>query len=387
MNKQTIVGSPLGHPRNNQTERSEIMQQKARAQIALLLSVLLTLGLTGIATLVGCGSSTAKSQSAAVAATVNGTEVLESDVSDYITTLRSSYGYESDEDWANFLASAGYSAETLREDIIKNYYAQMIVVRQAAEEAGITVDSTAVDNEIASIRSAYGYESDEDWASILESSGYTEEQYRSDIELSLLADNLMGIAVSVADPTQEELQTYADANVATYYSGKKSSQILFKSDDTETAQTVLAELQQSSDLSKDFSAAATVHSIDAISSGDGGNRGWDCLNTFSTDYSDALGALEVGQMSGLIESDDGYRIILCTDAYAPAAAESIDLTAIPAEIYAQLLIDVTSEVTSTAQNVYMQSLLSAADIVINPMPDGLHYDVDLSATADSESAQ
>lgn len=343
-----------------------MMQKKMRILLALGMSLCLMLGLAG------CGTTTS---SEPVAATVNGTEILESEVSDYIASYRASYGYESDEDWSTFMTSAGYTTETLREDII-NYLAQKLLVRQTAEELGVTVDSATVDSQIETIRSTYGYEDDETWTTTLEEAGYTEEQYRSEIEYSLLTENLLTAEVPTAEPTDEEIQTYADTYAAAQYTGKKSSHILFDSEDSATAETVLADLQASDNLTEDFAAAATEYSTDTSSAADGGNVGWDCLTTFVTEYTDALDALEVGQMSGLVESDYGYHIILCTESYDPVSGETVDLTTMPTEIYDQIVTDAASAATSTAQSAYIEDLVANADIVINTMPDDLPYAVD-----------
>lgn len=344
--------------------KSVMMQKKMRAVFVLLVSLLLATGL--LSGLGGCSSATVNNDSA-VAATVNGTNILESEVTESIASIRTSYGYDSDEDWATFMTTSGYTAESFREEII-DYLAQNILVQQTCEEAGIVIDSAEIDDKIAEIRSTYGYEDDATWTATLEGAGYTEEDYRSETEHSLLTERLLATMVPTTEPTAEDIQTYANSYAATTYAGKKSSHILFNSDDQATAQTVLATLQASDDLAVDFAAAASEYSTDTASAIDGGNVGWDCLASFVTEYSEALDALEAGQMSEIVESDYGYHIILCTGSYAPTEGETVDLTTMPAEIYEQITADTANEATYNAQRAYLDALVAAAEIVINPMP-------------------
>jgi foldase protein PrsA len=355
-------------------------------QFAKTLTISLLLAVALVPGLAGCTSPDAAVDTPSIAATVNGTEVPETAVSDSIATIRASYGYESDTDWAAYLNASGNTAESLRETVI-NYLAQNILVKQACAEAGITVDVAEIDSEIAEIRNSYGYiDDDEGWAKMLEDAGYTEEEFRSELEQSLLTEKLLDATIPATEPTEAVIQTFADSYAASNFSGKKSSHILFAADDQATAETILAELQASANLTEDFAAAVSQYSTDTGSAIDGGNVGWDFQNSFVAEYTDALATLEPGQLSGLVESQFGYHIILCTDAYAPVAGEAVDLTAMPADIYEQLLVDAGDEASYSAQMTWLEELVANADIVINPMPTGLPYDVDTTAAANPDAS-
>ena len=125
------------------------------------------------------------------------------------------------------------------------------------------------------------------------------------------------------EPTDEEVLEYAKTAVASYDGAKKSPISLFDADDKETAQSVLDQIN-SGEL--DFAEAAKEYSTDTGSAADGGDVGWDKLTTFVDEYQDALDSLEVGQVSGLVESDYGYHIIKCTEEFTapPRSPRSTD---------------------------------------------------------------
>ena len=106
--------------------------------------------------LAGCSSSEpATVTEDSVAATVNGTPIPEAQVTDYIEGLRQQYNLVEESEWGTYLAQMQMTPESLRENII-NQYAQMEVIQQGAEEAGITVDSAEVDSYVDAMKSNYG---------------------------------------------------------------------------------------------------------------------------------------------------------------------------------------------------------------------------------------
>ena len=103
------------------------------------------------------------------------------------------------------------------------------------------------------------YSSDEEWQNASSSAGISEDQYRESIEEGLrdeaLMDNVAGDSAT-ADDSQvlEMLNTYY-----TMFDGaKRSSHILFASDDEATAQQVLDQMTNAGTL--DFAGAAKQYS-------------------------------------------------------------------------------------------------------------------------------
>ena len=337
--------------------------------------------------IVGCSSQSnsdsgdvsVSDTSEGVAATVNGKEIGEKAVTAYIANFRSMSNLEADADWAQWLVDNNYTASDIREEVI-NYYTSQELIRQAAEENGVTVDSSEVDAQVQQMRSYY--DSDEDWQSALKQIGTTESQYRSLLEISMLQKDLQEKVAQPEDPSDEELLQYAQM-YATYYNGaKKSSHILFNSDDEATAQEVLDKIN-SGEL--DFADAAAQYSQDSGSKDDGGNVGWDKLTSFVDEYQTALDGLEEGQVSGLVTSSYGIHIIKCTQVFnAPDEVTSTDQ--LPSEFMDSIKSTLESSAKQQAYSQWYQDYKSNADIQINDMPSGLAYDVSLDGVEPSSDS-
>ncbi len=82
----------------------------------------------------------------------------------YIANFRSMSNLESDADWAQWLVDNNYTVADIREEVI-SYYASQELIRQAAEENDIKVESSEIDSQVQQMRSYY--DSDEDWENAL----------------------------------------------------------------------------------------------------------------------------------------------------------------------------------------------------------------------------
>ena len=169
-----------------------------------------------------------------------------------------------------------------------------------------------------------------------------------------------------------------------YDGAKRSSHILFNTGDDATAQDVLDRIN-SGEL--DFAEAAKEYSQDTGSAENGGDVGWDKLNNFVTEYTDALNGLEKDQVSGLVTSDYGIHIIKCTDVFtAPEEVTSIDQ--LPTEFQDAIRTTVENSNKSTAFSEWYTSYEESADIQVNDMPENVPYNLDMSAyqtSSDSSS--
>ena len=124
---------------------------------------------------------------------------------------------------------------------------------------------------------------------------------------------------------------------------------------------VLARLQAGAD----FDQMASQYSLDG-SGADGGDMGWDSVNPLPDEYQEALDQLEPGEISGIVSSQFGYHIILCTERYVPTYHEdgSLDLEAIPPSLFDYIREQMRLTSGLLAYQAYMQTLESDADIVI-----------------------
>lgn len=329
--------------------------------------------------LVGCGG-TNYGYTGGVAATVNGAEIQEDTITKYIQDFRTSSDLTSDDDWGNWMKENSFDPATVRDQVI-DYYVENELKKQACDEKGITVEQSQVDDEINNMKA--NYDSDDAWKQALSSAGLTEDQYRESVEAGLL-DKALEDAVAGDAATADDSKVLDMLN--TYYTmfngAKKSSHILFASGDTEKAQEVLDQINAGT---LDFAEAAKQYSTDTASAADGGNVGWDAINSFVTDYTDALDGLSVGQVSGLVTSDYGIHIIKCTDEFT-CDGKATSLSAYPQEFVDYISNIVKDQNKSTAYSDWFNDYKAQADIQNNDMPKNVPYNLDMTKYDNSDSS-
>lgn len=346
---------------------------RSKKLAGLFMSVVL-----GAACLLGLAAcSSAGSGSGAVAATVNGVQIMEDDVTAYIDSFRKNNALEDDEAWSSWMEASGMTPVTIREQVI-DYYKNIELIKQAADEMGVSVSDADVDAQVQTMRS--NYDSQEAWETALSSAGTTEEEYREGLKNSMLQSALQQAIQEEEAPdpaTDEEVVEYMGQYVSMFDGAKRSSHILFDSADESTAKEVLGKIN-SGEL--DFAEAAKKYSTDTVSAEKGGDVGWDQLSSFVTEYTDALSALEEGQVSDLVVSDFGIHIIKCTEVFnAPESVISLD--EIPEDMvgYVRTLVD--DNLLVSAYNDWIAEFEKSAEVVVNDMPEGLPYDVSGSTKA------
>lgn len=329
--------------------------------------------------LVGCGG-TNYGYTGGVAATVNGAEIQEDTITKYIQDFRTSLDLTSDDDWGNWMKENSFDPATVRDQVI-DYYVENELKKQACDEKGITVEQSQVDDEINNMKA--NYDSDDAWKQALSSAGLTEDQYRESVEAGLL-DKALEDAVAGDAATADDSKVLDMLN--TYYTmfngAKKSSHILFASSDTEKAQEVLDQINAGT---LDFAEAAKQYSTDTASAADGGNVGWDAINSFVTDYTDALDGLSVGQVSGLVTSDYGIHIIKCTDEFT-CDGKATSLSAYPQEFVDYISNIVKDQNKSTAYSDWFKDYKAQADIQNNDMPENVPYNLDMTKYDNGDSS-
>ena len=328
--------------------------------------------------LAACGADGSKSS---VAATVNGTEISEDEITEYISNIRTQYNLEEEDAWGQYLSAVGMTPQSLREQIIDSKVDQ-ILVKNAAGDIGVTVDATEIDSNIESMKG--NFENDEAWQKALTQAGFTEESYREDIEQNLLSQAIQQHFSDEAKVEDADVLETAEQYATTYDGAKKSSHILIKVDDVsdksamkkarEKAQEIIDRIN-SGEI--DFAAAAKEYSEDTGSAEDGGNVGWDKLTSFVTEYTDALEKLDTGEMSGPVDSEYGVHIIKGTDVFnAPKKVKS--LKDFPKEFRETIKNAAKSSKANEDYQAWVDGLKESAEIVKNEMPSDAPYNIDMS---------
>lgn len=323
----------------------------------------------------GCGNG--DGLTGGVAATVNGVEIPEDKVTKQIQQYRKNYGVTKEADWGKWMADANYTPKKFRDDFLDTLIEQE-VLRQEASEMGLAVSQDEIDGYVQKMRDNYA--SDEAWQEALDAVGLTEEEYAERIEIELLKQ---GVEAKLAEETANitDGASYYNAHVADFQGLRKSSHILFEEGDEATAQDVLSRIK-SGELS--FEDAVAQYSTDTGSAPDGGNVGWGApINSFITEYSDAVAKLNAGQVSDLVPSQYGIHIIKVTEVFTPPA--SINSTdQLPTEI-AEYVTTQVDNASNSAYQDWLQSARDAREIVINPMPQNVPYNVDMTKYMDAET--
>lgn len=324
-----------------------------------------------------------------VAATVNGVNITEDTITKQIMSTRSALGYDSDEDWAQYLVDNGITPEEYRESVIDSY-ARQYLLSQAISDYNVTVSDEEVNE--AWNEAAASYDSEDAFIDQLSVMGYTEDTYKESLRSSLQQEKLREEVAGVDDPTDDEIIAYANEHLDEYNDARRSSHILFKvaSDaDDATKEEVRAEAQSVLDKINageiSFEDAAKEYSEDS-SADNGGDVGWDKLTTFVSDYQDALSALDVDQVSGIVESSYGFHIIKCTGHfYVDGSVTSIDQ--IPEDLRNQFSDTIKTEEEGTAYNDWLNNYVDEADIQINEMPTDVPYNVSLEGVTPTSETE
>ena len=339
--------------------------------------------------IVGCSDNQAStSTTGGVAATVNGTEIAEDTITNYVDHIRMQMGASEEDAWGEWLAANNYTPETVREQVIDTFVLRELISKEA-EARGIKVESSEVDEALQQTKSQFV--TDEKWQATLEAVNTTEEEYRSEIEMQLLAQHLQESFASNEEPSEEDMLQYAEMYASAYDGARRSSHILFEAGDEATAQEVLDKIN-SGEL--DFVEAVKQYSKDTVSAEQDGDIGWDVMSSLDPDYSAGLKELEKDQVSGLVTSSFGIHIIKCTDVFvapkgtAEDGTEKVEITSVdqvPAEWLDSIKQSLTSMKTSEAYQAWVTEAKEAAEIVINPMPEGLPYYVDMTKYQSADS--
>lgn len=308
-----------------------------------------------------------------VAATVNGTEIEEDKVTRAINNMRLSYNYAEDEDWKEYLKGQNATPQSMRDETLGTLIDQELIL-QFAEQRGVTTDDEEIQSYVDKM--AENYSTPEKWDEARKEGGFeTEDDYKEALRFSILQKKLQEGFEEAVQLDDAGLLAKAQESAASYSGAKRSSHILFKTEDKETAQDVLNRIK-SGELA--FEDAVQEYSTDEGSKANGGDVGWDRLTTFVTEYTDALSGLNEGEVTkDLVESKYGWHIIMVTDVFeAPETVES--LNQIPAEFQEEIRTTASETDSQTAMDDWLLEMKQTSDVVINPMPENVPYDVDMS---------
>lgn len=320
------------------------------------------LGVGMALSLTGCGG--AGGASGKVAATVNGQDILEQTITDYVQSYRSSNNLTNDQEWAQWMVDNGYTAEQLRTDAI-NYYVEQAVVAQDSKSKNLSVGDEEVDSQINEIKSYYGYD-DSQWESALSDIGYTADSYREYVRNALLQTALQKDVVTDATATDDAIVEMANTYATTIDGAKNINTVAFELGDADKAKTVAQDIK---DGKITFEAAQEQYSPDNT------YNGWDCLVYYDTAVTDAAKEMSKGSVSDPITGSDKIYIIQVLDTATVPADGFTSVSQVPEGLATEFRANVETTNSYTQFSDYVKNLVDSADIKINDMPSGLPYAV------------
>ena len=274
----------------------------------------------------------------------------------------------------DIFAGGGMEEASIRKMLLDEMINRLLIDQEARKE-GVIVNDEEVAAQVSAIKASFPDEAA--YTSALEESGYTTDYLNEQIRSDLLRQGLLEKKVPTDSISAEDIKAYYEANQESFgeAAGKKASHILFDKDDKANAEKVLASLKASSDLKADFAEAAKEYSKDPGSAQNGGDLGWpNPQQPFVEEFQKAIDGLKLNQMSGLVETEYGYHIILITDE-REATTKSLD------EVEAQIADLLVNQKRNEAYQSLLEELHENATIKILD-PAVLAYD-----KAQEEAAQ
>jgi peptidyl-prolyl cis-trans isomerase C len=195
------------------------------------------------------------------------------------------------------------------------------IAKAYAEEQGITVSESDVNQEIETIKDQISEQAqaqgmnvgrEEAFTQALQQAGLTEEELRVQLRDQLPVQKVQERVAGDAEASQEEVERFYEENKELQFTTPEqrcARHILFNKDQRAQAEEVKGRLQNGAD----FAELAREFSQDPGSAENGGDLG--CLGQGETvpNFEEALFNAEEGEIVGPVETEFGYHVIEVTD--------------------------------------------------------------------------
>lgn len=286
----------------------------------------------------------------AVVATVNGTQYTRAQVDKKIAEMAQQYQGQIPPGMESQLAQQALST---------------LVDQQLLLEAATAAGVTAPDEEVQKTYDQFAGRapSPEQFQQALSDMGFTEETFRTEIGRNLTIEKLLDQQLANAKAvTSEDVKAYYLDNQDQFQVPEQvqASHILIKTAPGDTAEAKeakrqqLVELKAEIDNGTDFATLAGEHS-ECPSKAQGGDLGMFTREKMVKPFSDSAFAMEVGQVSDVVETQFGYHLIKVTKKQA-SGARPLE------EVQQQLEAYLDRQNKETAFNAYLETLRGAADL-------------------------
>jgi peptidyl-prolyl cis-trans isomerase C len=238
-----------------------------------------------------------------------------------------------------------------------------ILLESALVKTGAKAEKKTLDERMEYFRK--NFVSDEAYNADLAKRGMTADEFRREIEIGIMAEELFNKRTASIKPVSEQdARNFYDNNEERFVQPEriKASHILLQvnKDDSDAiraqkkaeATRILGELKKGAD----FAELAKKYS-DCPSKQQGGDLGYFERGRMDPTFEKAAFGLKKGQMSGVVETPFGYHIIKAVD-HAPASTAPFD------EAKQNIMQYLTEQKKQQSLTAYFDSLRSASNVQI-----------------------
>jgi foldase protein PrsA len=189
------------------------------------------------------------------------------------------------------------------------------LINQEAAKMSITVSQDEITQEIKKLRQ--GFPSEKEFKETLAEENIDEHDLKKGIKERLVVDKIKKTLTSKIKLSDKEVDTFLKKNQELFSHPKRMQLKQITTASKSEAQEILKKLA----AGDDFSDLANAYSIDMLSRTNGGNIGFVESGTMPEDIEKTLFALQEGEISNILETDEGYSIFKCVQIINP---EGID---------------------------------------------------------------
>jgi foldase protein PrsA len=314
------------------------MRTKLRTTVAGLAA-----GALAVVGLAACGDAADP-----VAATVAGEKILVSEVDEAVDRFENTAQFEQ-------LAQQGSTASARRqfEQAYLSQHIRRAVLAPKAEELGIEVTASDIDDELETIKSQFP--SEEEFEKAVEERGFTMPELRDLVRDQLLEDRLRAEVTQEEGPSDQELRDYYDSHQEDYRQTQVQHILV---EDMELGRRISERLQSApaAKVGALFAQLAKKESTDASNANDAGRLGWVGAGDLVPEFEIAMDELDINEVSTPVRTQFGVHVIRVTGRRLQSFADVTE------EINAQL----SSQAQESAYQDFLQQAYEDAEVELNP---------------------
>jgi len=282
------------------------------------------------------------------AAVVNGNKITVEEIAADLEGFEDSSEFER-------LSQQG-DAQELKRQVEQQLLSQEIrraVLEPKAEELDVEVSEEEITARLDEIKA--DYESQGAFEEALKEQNLTLEQVEQLVADSLLEEKLRAKVTEDATPSEEEVQAYYDENQDRY--AETEAQHILVGDEAK-ARDIATQLDAARDSQVDdfFATLAKRFSIDDSNADNAGELGFFGPGDFVAPFEKAAAKLEIGEISGPVETEFGWHVIRVTDRRVAPFEE------VAADIEEELGQGAVDE----AWDEFVRNAYEDADVKVNP---------------------